>query len=60
MMNKIALAGGAIIVGIALFVGGVLMGQANAQEFQPGSMMGAFSGNAQQDCGGMGDRKSVV
>ena len=59
-MNKITLASGAIIIGIALFIGGVLMGQANAQEFQPGSMMGAFSGNAQQDCGGMGSGYSIM
>ena len=53
-MNKILLLIGVIIIGIVLFVGGVFLGQVNAQDFQPGSMMGGYNGNAQTGYGMMG------
>jgi hypothetical protein len=54
MMNKILLLIGVIIIGIVLFVGGVFLGQVNAQDFQPGSMMGGYNGNSQTGYGMMG------
>jgi hypothetical protein len=58
MMKKILLFTGVIIIGLVLIAGGVFLGQANAQEFQPGSMMGRFPGNFQagypNDCGALG------
>lgn len=53
-MNKILLLIGVIIIGIVLFVGGVFLGQVNAQDFQPGSMMGGYNGNSQTGYGMMG------
>ncbi len=54
MMNKTLLVIGVILIGTALLVGGVFLGQVNAQEFQPGSMMGRYNGNAQTGYGMMG------
>lgn len=54
-MNRILLIIGAIVAGIALFVGGVLFCQANAQSLQPGWMMGNWNGSSQTGYGMMGN-----
>jgi hypothetical protein len=54
-MNKILLLIGVIVIGMVLFVGGFFLGQVNAQDFQPGSMMGGYNGNAQTGYGMMGN-----
>ncbi len=53
-MNKKLLLAGVIIAGIAFIAGGVFLGQANAQDFRPGSMMGGPGGNAPSGYGMMG------
>ena len=53
-MNKNLLLVGVIVAAIAFIAGGVFLGQANAQDFQPGSMMGRPNGNAQAVQSGYG------
>ena len=53
-MNKKLLLAGAIIAGIVFIAGGVFLGQANAQDSWPGSMMGRFGSNAPSAYGMMG------
>ncbi len=50
-MNKIVIIGSAIVAAVALFSAGVLLDQAGAQEFQPGSMMGVHGRNSQPGYG---------
>ena len=59
-MNKILLLISVIIIGVALFVGGVFLGQVNAQELQPGSMMGGYNGNSQTGYGMMGNNNPAM
>jgi hypothetical protein len=54
-MNKAFLLIITIVVGIALFAGGIFFSQVSAQTGQPGGMMGNFNGSAQHDPSMMGN-----
>jgi hypothetical protein len=68
-MKKVVIFSGVILLAAALLVGSLFLGQANAQDLQPGSpwggyngnsqggygMMGGYNGNSQGGCGMMGD-----